>query len=411
MMAVGSSVATADGTEINEWRLILVLVLATAIGPFSMQVFLPALPAIQSSYGVAAATAQLAFSLSAFAMAVATLFYGPISDRVGRRRALLTGITIFIAGSLVCAFATSITWLIIGRIVQAAGGVAGMVLGRAVVRDVYDRERSASAIAYITMAMVVAPMLAPAIGGVLTDLIGWKAVFLVGGGLGVLVLLAVHTGLPETLVPTNRPTTAAGMLGDFVRLLREPAFVGFAVQGGFSMAVFFSFLAAAPYVMIVVLDRPPSEYGLMFILISASFMAGNFLAARVSRRIGIERMIVLGSVGTVAGAVLILVLVPTVYATPWALFVPMMLVAFAQGTSIPNSLAAVISINPEIAGAASGLAGFIQMGTAAVAAQTIGSIQNGTPWPMAIGMAVCAALMLVFALFATHYARRNKQAS
>ena len=202
-MAVGSSVATADGTEINEWRLILVLVLATAIGPFSMQVFLPALPAIQSSYGVTAATAQLAFSLSAFAMAVATLFYGPISDRVGRRRALLAGIVIFIAGSLVCAFATSITWLIIGRIVQAAGGVAGMVLGRAIVRDVYDRERSASAIAYITMAMVVAPMLAPAIGGVLTDLIGWTAVFLVGGGLGVLVLLAVHTGLPETLVPTQ----------------------------------------------------------------------------------------------------------------------------------------------------------------------------------------------------------------
>ncbi len=410
-MAVGSSVATADGTEINEWRLILVLVLATAIGPFSMQVFLPALPAIQSSFGVAAATAQLAFSLSAFAMAVATLFYGPISDRVGRRRALLAGIIIFIAGSLVCAFATSITWLIIGRIVQAAGGVAGMVLGRAVVRDVYDRERSASAIAYITMAMVVAPMLAPAIGGVLTDLIGWKAVFIVGGGLGVLVLLAVHTGLPETLVPTNRPTTVAGMLGDFIRLLREPAFVGFAVQGGFSMAVFFSFLAAAPYVMIVVLERPPSEYGLMFILISASFMAGNFLAARVSRRIGIERMIVLGSIGTVVGAVLILLLVPMVYATPWALFMPMMLVAFAQGTSIPNSLAAVISINPEIAGAASGLAGFIQMGTAAIAAQTIGSIQNGTPWPMAIGMAVCAALMLVFALFATHFARRNKQAA
>ncbi len=410
-MAVGSSVATADGTEINEWRLILVLVLATAIGPFSMQVFLPALPAIQSSYGVAAATAQLAFSLSAFAMAVATLFYGPISDRVGRRRALLTGIIIFIAGSLVCAFATSITWLIIGRIVQAAGGVAGMVLGRAVVRDVYDRERSASAIAYITMAMVVAPMLAPAIGGVLTDLIGWKAVFMLGGGLGVLVLLAVHTGLPETLVPTNRPTTVAGMLGDFIRLLREPAFVGFAVQGGFSMAVFFSFLAAAPYVMIIVLERPPSEYGLMFILISASFMAGNFLAARVSRRVGIERMIVMGSIGTVVGAALILGLVPMVYATPWALFIPMMLVAFAQGTSIPNSLAAVISINPEIAGAASGLAGFIQMGTAAIAAQTIGSIQNGTPWPMAIGMAVCACMMLVFALFATHFARRNKQAA
>ena len=401
-MAVGTSVATADGTRISEWRLILVLVLATAIGPFSMQVFLPALPAIQASYDVTAATAQLSFSLSAFAMAVATLFYGPVSDRIGRRRSLIAGIVVFILGSLICAFAASIGWLIVGRIVQAAGGVAGMVLGRAIVRDVYDRERSASAIAYITMAMVVAPMLAPAIGGVLTDLIQWQAVFLLGGGLGVLVLATVHAGLPETLARGDRPTTLRGMLGDFRRLLREPAFVGYAMHGGFSMAVFFSFLAAAPYVMITILERPPSEYGLMFILVSASFMAGNFLTARISRRIGIERMIVMGSIGTVIGTATILALVPVIALSPWALFLPMMLVAFSQGTAIPNALAAVVSIKPEIAGAASGLAGFMQMGIAAVAAQTIGSIQTGTPWPMAIGMSSCAALMLAFALFATH---------
>jgi DHA1 family bicyclomycin/chloramphenicol resistance-like MFS transporter len=401
-MAVGTSVATADGTRVSEWRLILVLVLATAIGPFSMQVFLPALPAIQASYDVTAATAQLSFSLSAFAMAVATLFYGPVSDRIGRRRSLIAGIVVFIFGSLICAFAASIGWLIVGRIVQAAGGVAGMVLGRAIVRDVYDRERSASAIAYITMAMVVAPMLAPAIGGVLTDLIQWQAVFLLGGGLGVLVLATVHAGLPETLARSDRPTTLRSMLGDFRRLLREPAFVGYALHGGFSMAVFFSFLAAAPYVMITILERPPSEYGLMFILVSASFMAGNFLTARISRRIGIERMIVMGSIGTVVGTATILALVPVITLSPWALFLPMMLVAFSQGTAIPNALAAVVSIKPEIAGAASGLAGFLQMGIAAVAAQTIGSIQTGTPWPMAIGMSSCAALMLAFALFATH---------
>jgi DHA1 family bicyclomycin/chloramphenicol resistance-like MFS transporter len=192
------------------------------------------------------------------------------------------------------------------------------------------------------------------------------------------------------------------MLGDFRRLLREPAFVGYAMHGGFSMAVFFSFLAAAPYVMITILERPPSEYGLMFILVSASFMAGNFLTARISRRIGIERMIVMGSIGTVIGTATILALVPVIALSPWALFLPMMLVAFSQGTAIPNALAAVVSIKPEIAGAASGLAGFMQMGIAAVAAQTIGSIQTGSPWPMAIGMSSCAALMLAFALFATH---------
>lgn len=400
-MASETSVVAADGTRISQWRLILVLVLATAIGPFAMQVFLPALPIIQRDYAVSAVVAQLVFSLSALAMAVATLGYGPISDRVGRKRALVAGIVIFLVGSLICAFATSISWLIFGRIVQAGGGVAGMVLGRAIVRDLYDRERSASAIAYITMAMVVAPMLAPAIGGVLTDLVGWHSVFLLGGLLGLLALAAVHVGLPETLVRNDRPVTFGAMLGDFGTLLKEPAFLGYAFQGAFSMAVFFGFLAAAPYVMITVLERPASEYGLMFILISASFMVGNYTTTRLARRLGIERMVVLGSAGTFAGTVLALLLAPAIYLTPWALFVPMMLIAFAQGTALPNSLAAIVSLKPEMAGAASGLAGFLQMGTAAIAAQTIGSIQTGTPWPMVIGMAVCGALMLASALHAT----------
>lgn len=409
-MAGRSSVAKADvrsggAAGISEWRLILVLVIATAIGPFSMQVFLPALPAIQSGYAVSAATAQLAFSLSALAMAIATLVYGPVSDRYGRRSALLWGIVVFVVGSVMCAVATSIFWLIAGRIVQAAGGVAGMVLGRAIVRDVYDRDRSAQAIAYITMAMVVAPMIAPAIGGVLTDLVGWSSVFLLGGALGVLVLAAVHKGLPETLVPSDRPTTIAGMLGDFKVLLKEQAFVGYALQGGFSMAVFFSFLAAAPYVMIIVLERPSSEYGLMFIIVSAAFMTGNFTTARLSRRIGIDRMIILGSAGTLLGTSLILLCLPLIWVTPFALFLPMMVVAFFQGTAMPNSLAAVVSIRPEMAGAASGLAGFLQMGIAAVFAQLIGSIQVGSAYPMAIGMTSCAALMLVFAWYAT--ARRS----
>ncbi len=404
-MSSRTSVALADGTRIEEWRLLLILVVATAIGPFSMQIFLPALPAIQTGFAVSAATAQLAFSLSALAMAVATLIYGPLSDRLGRRPALLSGLVIFLVGSLICAFANSIGLLIFGRVVQAAGGCAGMVLGRAIVRDLYDREKSASAIAYITMAMVVAPMLAPAIGGVLTDLFDWSAVFLLGGALGVLVLIAVRGQLPETLVPHGRPTTFGAMLGDFATLVRMPAFLGFAFQGGFSMAVFFSFLAAAPYVMIIVLERPPSEYGLMFIVVSAAFMAGNFTTARLSRRVGIDRMVLGGSTGTLFGACVLVLLVPAVYVTPWALFLPMMLIAFTQGLSMPNSLAAVISLRPDLAGAASGLAGFLQMGTAALVAQIIGSIQSGSPYPMAIGMLVSAALMMASAVFAVTRAR------
>ena len=189
---------------------VLVLVAATALGPFAMQVFLPALPAIQADFGVRAATAQLAFSLSALSIAVATLFYGPLSDRFGRRPALIGGLLVYLAGSLLCAVAPSITLLIVGRVVQAAGGCAGIVLSRAIVRDLYSRDQSASMLAYITMAMVAAPMMAPVLGGLLADLAGWRSVFVAGIGIGVLILVAVHVALGGD-VDQRRPERRAGL--------------------------------------------------------------------------------------------------------------------------------------------------------------------------------------------------------
>lgn len=398
---------TESGEAGPSLRLVAVLVLATGIGPFAMQIFLPALPSIQHEFGVRAGTAQLAFSLSAFAIAVATLFYGPLSDRFGRKPALLGGLLVYLGGSLLCALATTIELLILGRIVQAAGGCAGMVLSRAIVRDLYSRERSATVLAYITMAMVAAPMVAPALGGVLTDLLGWRLVFVAGAVFGLAILLAVRIQLVETAPATGM---AARGSGSFASLLRSRTFVGFALQGAFSISVFFSFLAAAPYLMVKVLGRPASEYGLLFILVSGAFMLGNLAAARLSPRFGIERMIVLGSIGSLAGALLMLLLVSFGVWSAWSLFLPTSLGAFAQGMAMPNTQAAVVSVDPQAAGAASGLAGFVQMGVAAVAAQVVGSIQNGTPYPMAIGMSLAAAGALLAALLAITGTRRKRPA-
>lgn len=389
------------------FRFVAVLVLATALGPFAMQVFLPALPAIQETFGVGAAVAQLAFSLSAFAIAVATLFYGPISDRVGRRPALIGGLLVYLAGSVLCALAPTIGVLILGRVVQAAGGCAGIVLSRAIVSDLYAREQSATVLAYITMAMVVAPMLAPVLGGFLTDLVGWRAVFLVGAAAGVLILVAVRAELAETAPPAARGHGRRARHG-FAALLRSPVFLGYALQGAFSMSVFFAFLAAAPYLMVKVMGRPASEYGLMFVLISAAFMVGNFAAARLTPRVGGDRMIILGSLGSLAGALTTLVLVAVGYWTPWAVFLPTSFGAFAQGMAMPNTQAAFVSVDPQAAGAASGLGGFLQMGTAALVAQVVGSIQNGTPYPMAVGMAACAAAALTAALVAARRVPRRR---
>ena len=199
-----------------------------------MQVFLPALPSIQARFGVSAASAQLVFSLSAFSIAVSMLFYGPISDRFGRRPALIGGLIVYLAGSVMCAVAPSIAVLIVGRIVQAAGGCAGIVLSRAIVRDLYSLDRSASVLAYITMAMVAAPMMAPALGGLLTDLAGWRSVFVAGTAVGVLILVAVHGGLPETAGSIGRRPVRHPLQG-FGKLLRSATFLGYALQGAFSI--------------------------------------------------------------------------------------------------------------------------------------------------------------------------------
>ena len=391
------------------FRLVLVLVLATAIGPFALQVFLPALPAIQAGFGVSAATAQLVFSLSAFSIAVSMLFYGPISDRIGRRPALIGGLTVYLAGSVICAVAPTISVLVVGRIVQAAGGCAGMVLTRAIVRDLYSLDRSATVLAYITMAMVAAPMVAPALGGLLTDLAGWRSVFVAGAALGILILVAVHGGLPETANAIG-PGRSRNPLHGFGPLLRSRVFMGYALQGAFSIAVFYAFLAAAPFLMLTVLHRPASEYGLMFIMISGAFMVGNFVAARYSARLGADRMILAGSLGSLIGTLVTLGLVLAGVWTPLAIFLPTSFGAFAQGVALPNTQAAFVSVDPQAAGTASGLGGFLQMGLAAVVAQIVGSIQDGTPYPMAIGMSLCAAAALISALVAIRSHRRRSGA-
>jgi MFS transporter, DHA1 family, multidrug resistance protein len=385
----------------------LLLVGLTALAPFSLQIFLPALPVMQAEFRVTPGTAQLVLSLSLLASAFAMLAYGPLSDRFGRRPVLLAGLVAFVAGSVVCALAPTIGTLIAGRVVQATGAAAGMVLARAIVRDLHDRERSASVIAYLTMAMVVAPMLAPTVGAVLIDLASWRTIF----GLTAVVGLAVTWQTGRQLVETRPGGAAAGsplrMWAGAGRLLRTPGFLAYALQSTFAIAVFFAFISGAPYFMLDVLHRPATEYGLYFILVSAGFMAGNLLAARVTARVGLDRMILIGSALALAATLLALVLLAGWRWAPIALFGPMLAAAFANGLTVPNAQAGAISVEPALAGTASGLAGFLQMFTAALVSQAVGALQNGTPYPMLGFMTACALLSLLsFVLPRRRAARR-----
>ena len=344
---------------------LVLLVGLSALAPLSLQIFLPALPAIQRHFEVTPGVAQLTLSLSILANAVATLAFGPLSDRFGRRPILLSGLVTFVIGSGLAAIAPTIELLIAARILQSVGGAAGMVLARAIVRDLYEREKAASVIAYMTTAMVVVPMLAPVLGAVLVDVSGWRSIFGVVVLAGLLLAWQAYRRLRETRRAGTGAGGWTGVLSGAVRLIGLPAFWAYVLQSTFAISVFFAFISGAPYFVIDILGRPATEYGLYFIMVSAGYMAGNLVAARYAQRVGVDRLITIGATGALMATILAFALLLGLAWTPITLFGPMVLGAFSNGLSMPNAQAGVISVDPLLAGTASGVAGFLQMTAAA----------------------------------------------
>lgn len=376
-------------------RMILLLAAVSALGPVGMQIMLPAIPTIRDAFAISNGTAQLTLSLSMFSIAVATLIYGPLSDRFGRRPVMLVGIFITFLGSLLCVIADSIDMLIFGRIVQAAGGAVGLVLARAIVRDVYPANQAAGIIATLVMVMVVMPMISPLVGGELLVRYDWHSIFYVMAGISLLLMLALLISLPETASKASRDAGSAGMLHSFITLLRSRGFCAYALNVAFVSVVFFSFISAAPEIMVSVFERPPNEYGYYYIVIPAAFMGGNYLTRWLTKRNDGRRLIAVGSQISIAGIFTALVLHLSGVIHPLALFLPIAVCTFGNGISLPNAQAAAINEFPDMAGAASGLSGFLQMGLSAVAAQLVALIYNGTIYPMLTLMLTASLISLL----------------
>lgn len=377
-------------------RFIALLVLVTVLGPLAMQMFLPALPAIQKDFATTAGTAQLTLTLAMVAIGVATLVFGPVSDRFGRKPVLIAGIVFYIAGSVVVALADSIPLLLAGRVVQAGGASAGIVLARAMARDVYGFAQSIRVVSYLTMAMVVAPTLSPAIGGLITDSFGWRAIFWIMCVVGALALLGVGLGLTETN-PARAPGGWRGLVEGSRRLIVSRRYLGYAFVSSSSFCVFFSFLAAAPYLMAEVLNRPARDYGFWFMPVAGIFIVGTWLSTRFLDRHGADKLIRFGTFATFAVVVAALPFYYLLPLSPALLFLPAVGFSLAQGFVIPNCQASAINVEPKYAGAGSGLVGFIGMAASAAVAQIVAVLADGTVWPMAcfsVGAAVVGILCL-----------------
>jgi DHA1 family bicyclomycin/chloramphenicol resistance-like MFS transporter len=367
------------------------LALVSAIAPAALHMLVPLLPLLGAVFDGPPAAVQLVLTLFLVGIAVGQLAYGPLSDRFGRRPVLLAGLALFLVGTLICALAWSLSMLILGRALQACGGCAGMVLGRAIIRDVFDRERSAGAIATVSMAMTLAPSLAPVVGAYLAEWAGWRADFALLGLLGAAVLGLTAARLEETH-RARASIRVAGMAGSFLVLLRSRAFLSLSLATAFTSASWFTFLAGAPYLLSELLHEPPSTYGVMILLPMAGYVLGNAAAARFAVRLGGARLFVGGLAMSLASGLMLAFWPLLAGLTPLSLFAPMALSSVGNGLSQPPGIAAGLSVEPRIAGTASALIGFMQMAVAAAGTFALGQLPRDSA--LATVAVVDAALTL-----------------
>jgi MFS transporter, DHA1 family, multidrug resistance protein len=382
-----------------------ILVAISALQPFALNVLAPATPGLARALATDYATIQLTLTVYLATVAVTQLFVGPISDRIGRRPCILAGIALFVIGSLLGAMAGSIETLLMSRVVQAAGGGTCFALARAVVRDTAEKDKAASMIGYITMAMVVSPMIAPFVGGILDEAYGWRSIFVAMMALSLAVGIAAAILLHET-APRKAGGSFADVLRGFPILLGNPAFLFYTVALSFVTAAFFVFIAGAPYVVVEEMGRSPQVYGLYFMMNAGGYMMGSFITGRFGQRLGSVRLVM---VGTLISTVTMLVALYFALVGPWnvpTLFIPLALNAIGNGLTIPGATAAALSVRPDLAGTAAGISGAAQLGTGAIAAVVAGLVVQIYAPSLVILMLAFTLVGLLGAWFARRYEMR-----
>lgn len=384
---------TIARTQSSYARLALILGTLAAFGPLSIDMYLPALPTIAGEFGATTAAIQQTLSAFFIGLALGQLFYGPISDRLGRRAPLLVGCAMYTAVSLGIVFAPSVGWLMGLRFLQALGSSAGVVIGRSVVRDRFDERESARMFSFLVLVMGIAPITAPLLGGQLLVLFGWRSIFLVLAGFGVLCFVMVWLWLEESLPQARRSTTGlTSVLRNYGRLLADAHYMGFALAGGLTSAAMFAYISGSPFVFIELNGVPPAYFGFFFGANAFGMIAASQLNRWLLTRYTSTQILVV-ALSVTAGAALLLLIATVLGVGGFPLMLVLLFTTIAStGMVGPNAMALALAPYGRRAGSASALLGATQFAAGALAGALVGLLANGTALPMVGVIALCCVV-------------------
>ena len=383
----------------KKFHLILILGLLTAIGPFSIDMYLPAFPDIAKTLN--ASVAEVMLSLSSFFIGISAgqLIYGPLLERFGRKRPMYAGLFIYLFASIGCAMATSVNSLIIFRLLQALGGCAGMVAARAIVRDLFEVKENAKIFSMLMLVVAVSPIIAPTLGGYVTSIFGWRYVFLILIGITLAIIAGVYFLLPESKKPDPDFSLRAGAITkNFIGIIKHPQFYTYTLTGAIAYAGLYAYISGSPYVFMEIFKVSEKQYGWIFSLIAMGVIGSAQVNNLALRKYSSEQVIKIAtfcqSLVGVALAAMSYFGHGQLYGTIFLIF----LFLCGQGFIFPNASALSLAPFPHTAGSASALMGAIQMGLGAGVSALVSILQNGTQVPMAAVMACCAITAFVIFL-------------
>ena len=391
--------------------LVIVLALFTSIGALSTDTYLPSLPAMEQVFSASTAEIQLTLSAFMLGLAVSQLFYGPMSDRFGRKPVMFGGLAIFIAASFACTIAQSVEMLIGLRFFQAVGASAGPVLARAIARDLHGGDKAARMLSAMGSVMGLVPAIAPIIGGYLEIWWGWHASFLFVGLIGIVAIAALVLKIAESLhSPDPEALQPLHLAKNFHSLLRDRIYLGYMACGCFSFAGLFAFISGSSFVLQGVFGVAAENFGLYFALVCLGYVAGTQIATRLTMRVGLARMVWFGALLAAASGIVMVGLALGGVDRPMAVVGPHIFFMASVGMVLPQSIAGALTPFPHMAGAASSLFGFVQMSCAALVGALVGRSFDGTQLPLTLIICGCGLLTLVIAVPATQKGRRASPA-